>query len=1073
MPRTRGQEVALQERGLPTTPPQQLSTPRRAQKPKVGNRKTKQPVAVSSDASLLPQSKSGIIQTKSTSASQIDTQVLKPVCSAVQKRGRKAKPISKKVAQSTDEEVISEEAQESKATQELSENSNSQAVQLAPREIPKVSSVTPISSSPTINPQTPFSSSGTVQSPEKISSITKEEVEACPKAPSQDGITHVEPSQLETDSNLPPCENIQEHKLMEIILNLIPAFIALLKKHPDIEGNAILERLLTEGELQVTMKSLEKNEARVSPRPEEQTHHIIDDVSKSPRQTPQTGSRYLLKRKMDETEQGDTEDAASKRLRTNSRHTKRVPQLFDENGMLTLTAYKEVPITQGSSLQDEISDNEVQHSHGAPSQSRRRPMRSPMTPQPRGWALSGFLPSAQTVSRFLPSFSRRTPIVSSLPITPSSNATDVSQTDNFPLSAQHNGQGSVPEPRSVTSDGKKDEGHKENRRNTRRHRHPKSKHALKANNEKEEIRKRDEMIASLQAQLEAQKKGEAQNQADQAKSATLREKATQADNATPVEQISSAQSKVNPQIEARHQITANKGTGQTPKSILKRKTASPNVIPNPPGGGFGLNLEYFGQDSDSDDDSVGTADPPESPSGPPNKKIRLSGEPAPLYIGDRFRATPYLGKELALPPLPSETSHPRSTFLETNLDVECQTPAATPPHGPTVTIKVPSPSDSDSEWDGTSYVDIADDPPVAPLALTSALTRVEDAQSSGLNATEEQRVSDTTLPQKQSPYENPNVNPAFDFCGSLSRPKTAIELAFPNTWTYPAPSQPQPPSIIGSPNLALDKARQSALKHKPQQPSRLRETARFSTSTVGTEVGDNEAKAENQVTKSNELKVKPGKPASNETGRDQNERVNKEAYKSSFAKGNVFDHAQPLQDPEARDPYTGRVMRESPRDPMLLEPVSISHEPVPGIDQSPELSGEISTDTITSEEDDSDNLPVFDSYAKADYRVTARVRKQLHDEYGNDQRLRKTETAPAPELQNEARADFDDHVDMYFQSQKEQVEKFLGHKTKTSEINTIPKTVNDEMDTGWEETDKEAAVEKFDTEFEDYLEQPT
>ena len=983
--------------------------------------------------------------------------MLKPVRTAVKKRAGQANTRSKKDSPSADEEVINEETPQFNPPKELPEISNSQAVRPAPRENPYISSAAPLSYpiSPILN--TPSSSSSKTQPSKKVAPIAKVEVEKATTSSKNDGITRAEPELVATGSTLPPSEKeIQEQILMEIMQKSIPKFIALLRRHLEVRGNIALESLLTERHLSVTMKPLTKSRARPPPSTQRQSLLSTKSGSQSPRSAAQHLKQPLLKRKIDQSAPCDTE-GPSKRPRISSGPTKRVPQLFDENGMLSLTAYKEVPIEEGTSSDEQASDVDPRETS---SQIRQQPDLNPVTPQSRGWALSGFLPSAQTVSKFLPGFSRRTPAAEPESVVRPSTVTGVVRTDTSP---SHAGDGAKKKPRSTKD------------RTSRRHRHPKTKHALKAKMEKDEISKRDEMIASLRAQLEAQTRSQPVRKEAQAKRGTLAVNVFQAE--TPHEKATPKQSELINQVQVGHQIVVD-DIAEMPKSILKRKTTSPSVIPNPPGGGFGLVLDFFGQDSDSDDEHTDIVDETGSPSGPPSKSLRSSGESTtPLFIGDRFRATPYLGKELALPAFPSEKmSHEKA--LDTNLDVEYPAPILTPSNGPTVTIKVPSPGDSDSEWDGTSYLDASDDVSATPSAPTPALNGTDDGiQSSGLGAAENNTSTTNLWSQGPSPFDNPNVNPAYNFSGSLSKPKTLTEQLFPSTWNYKPYVYPTP-SFIGSPNVALDKARQSALKHQPQQPSRLRETARLSTSTTGTDIGDGDGGAVTKVVESNES-TKPTKK-SHQIGkfdkavhgsssvidtisvneRSRNNQVSDEVHASPFAKSNILnDDALFLEDPkldsESRDPYAGRVVRVSPRDSMPLEPVPPPHQSLPAIDQSPELSGDISTDAISSEEDTLDNVPAFDSYADIQDMLVPRVKEQIERQWSNGHDPTQTETVLAS---------FGEQFEDFFKSQNGRSEGLLK---------SISTSIHDQVDSKWTDTDGKGAMRAFDAEFNDFLNLPT
>ena len=136
--------------------------------------------------------------------------------------------------------------------------------------------------------------------------------------------------------------------------------------------------------------------------------------------------------------------------------TKRVPQLFDDKGMLTLEAYKEVPIeTEGG-----VSSRDAQPLDGNFSQQTTQ---NPVTPRARTWGFSSFLPSAQTVTRFLPGMSRRIlPAVSSKrrtpptsPIQTTANRPKAEASPATPSQIEDNQRPSQSEPRPGSGNGKK------------------------------------------------------------------------------------------------------------------------------------------------------------------------------------------------------------------------------------------------------------------------------------------------------------------------------------------------------------------------------------------------------------------------------------------------------------------------------------------------------------------------------------------------------------------------------------------------------------------------------------------
>ena len=1070
------------EKGIPTTPPQQLSTPRRSTKVNLGTRKGRETAAAPPATSQPAPPKARASRAKTTSVPHTITQPTHSARPPPKKRGQSSKV--SKATQSTNEDVNGEARPVLEAPPNPTEEDTSQAEQLVPRENPSLTPLAPNSSSPSVHAQTSLQCDAFfppgAPSPQDVEPVAKVVVEAHIVSESEEGPAQKEPGLFEIESSLsqPHSPGVLETSLKDMLKDIIhdmaPVFLALIRNHPEIKGNASFEHLLTDGEISVPLNPPNrKRKARLASQPVDQDTKDSEDARKPEKQAPEPTSRSASKRKALEIDQEDIENTSPKRLRVSLERTKRVPILFDKNGMLSLRAYKEVPVEVGSLSDEEVADKSVKPLDGVFSQDQQ-PQRPLETPRSRGWALSGLLPSAQTVTKYLPSFSRRTAAVAPAssstepnlhdpPLTPIPNATSRPQGKDSPITALHirnEDRPSRSEPRLVTGDG--DRGHyREHQLSTtagasRRHRHSKSKHGLKTKGEKEEIRKRDELIASLRAQLEAQNESQAQKEAQA-------EKAVQ------------AQLEMSAQIEAEEQNAAqqisDQTSDQTSQKGLKRKAESPKEIPNPPGGGFGMVLDYFGQDSDDDDDDDGDAMMREmngqvTPT-KPRKKSRLSGGPTPAIIGSPFRATPYTGTALALPPLPTEPVHSHEMFIDTNMDADTEghlpISTDTPPNGPTITFTVPSPSDSDSEGDDPSYVEVSGKSSATPFTRASALNHNDSRpQTSALSATGDQLRPAGPIPKQSSPmksnvFEQSETMPAPS---NLNSQTTNVPL-FPSTWTAPSSSQAfQVPSAPMLPNVALDKARQTALKHKPQQPSRLRESSRLSTSTIGTEADGDEAASsivEKNPPKSN-IAV-----ASVHNGQD--EHLNREGLEGFYSNSDDSKERQYFQGSESRDPYAGRLKRQSTYDPMLPEPVSIPRESSPPFEDNPNTNGEDSTDNTASDVDLPEDVPIFNSYGAFEKTLTPRVREHLSRQWGNEKGISETEATLASKLCNEACTVITEQFNEY--------EKQLDDAAEESQVEEVPEAMHDYIESIWDATDTQAAIEKFDKDFETWLNQPT
>ena len=1072
MPRTRGQEVKLVEKGIPTTPPQQLPTPRRTTKANMRTRKSRETVVAPPGSSQPARPRARTTRARTTSASQTDTQLTQTTRASSKRQGRTAK--SSKATQSTDEEVIVEAPPVLEPPQEHTEEDSSQAEQLVPRENPSLKPLVPNSPSPFVHSQASptlpdVSLPPGAPSPKDVKPVTKADAEADVTSVPEDDYLQKEPGHFETNSSLSgpkspglPKKSPQD-QLMEIIRNTMPVFLAMLHQHPEIKNNASLEHLLTEGEVSVSMKPPnQKRKIRLASQPVDQAGKASEDAPECEKETIEPIARSASKRKSLETEQDAIENGPPKRLRVSLERTKRVPVLFDENGMLSLRAYKEVPIKEGSSSEEETGSNSVKPLDGVFSQDQQRSQHHPETPRSRGWALSGLLPSAQTVTKYLPSFSRRTPaVVSALPnrepnlqdqpVTPTPNATGRPQGEVAPINpfqTQNDDRSVHSEPRLPVADSGKGRNKEQQSSATvrpyRRHRHSKSKRGLKTKGEKEEIRRRDELIASLRAQLEAQNESQSQKEAH-------------------AEKAAQAQLEISAQIGVEASSTAQQASGQTSKNGLKRKATSPKQIPNPSGGGYGMVLEYFGQDSDDDDDEgnaiMGGTNNQVTPTQPPSKKVRLSDGPTPTIVGSPFRATPYTGTALALPPLPTEPADSHDLFLETNMDEDTEghlpVPTATPPNGPTLTFTVPSPGDSDSEWDGTSYVEESSTAPAtAPADGSGVNHNDESTQASIPNAARTQTPPTSLVPQQSSSLKTNFLN----LSGSTT-PQTTGTVLFPMTWKPLSSDAYRLPSAPVLPNVALDKARQTALKHKPQQPSRLRESSRLSTSTVGTEVDEDEVSS-----KVNEKNLPNSSTETANVTRAQDDLAIKGHHEQSRPNNETSKGQEYLQQPESRDPYAGREMRQSPSDPMLLEPIPVPHESSPPFEDGTNINGEYSTDNTASDQDLPEDAPVFNSYGAYEKTLTPRVKDYLSRLWDEEKSVMGTETPPASQLRSEACTVITDQFNEY--------EKQRDKPANESQVDEVPEAMHDYIESIWNASDTQAAIEKFDQDFEAYVNQP-
>ena len=235
-------------------------------------------------------------------------------------------------------------------------------------------------------------------------------------------------------------------------------------------------------------------------------------------------------------------------------------------------------------------------------------------------------------------------------------------------------------------------------------------------------------------------------------------------------------------------------------SNKRKRMPSPEVIPNPVGGGFGMDLDYFYiSDEDSDEEHITPV------RRPPPKKVRTSSHGRELMgspsgnVGEAsstsqngFQRTP---PKQVTPTQGAQTGRASSVgtilngSLHRNVFEESLSPENDPdyaPNGPTMTFRVPSPTssdDDDSLLEHESQHDIT--APLSPLA---------------------------------------------------SKPTAPRQRPTPNYTTMPAPSH------------LVEIARKKALMHQPKTGSSLRNASRFSTSTTASDLGEDESRSAETTT---------------------------------------------------------------------------------------------------------------------------------------------------------------------------------------------------------------------------------
>ena len=393
----------------------------------------------------------------------------------------------------------------------------------------------------------------------------------------------------------------------------------------------------------------------------------------------------------------------------------------------------------------------------AESQEQSEPEPVPETPRARRWGFSNFLPSARSVTRYIPFSSHRITSTPQQPQQPPQQSQQLAQIESRIDTSSPQSQ-REPEA-SATVAGP-----------SHRHRQPTSnQQRLLTKQQSEEEKKIKKMRAQLRREaqeLEKQKRDleiAKKDLAEQQKSADI---------------------------------------AQTPGQKRKR-APSPDTIPLPANGGFGMVEEYFVVDSSSDEDLAAQETPTKER---PLKKARTTAHDD-ATIGSQFRARPYTGSLFAHPDA-QRSRQDDNVFVEPNKSDAHPASDRTPTPGPTLTFKVPSPGSSDSDED-------------------------ED---------EPESISETT---RKAPSHNlpPPRSILRNSASNQSQPRPTANSISPSKAMVPPP-RPNPghatlpATTTVTSSGALEKAREKALRHQPKQPSTLRESSRLSTSTVNSDPGD-------------------------------------------------------------------------------------------------------------------------------------------------------------------------------------------------------------------------------------------
>ncbi|KAL6715344.1 hypothetical protein ACLMJK_007610 [Lecanora helva] len=443
--------------------------------------------------------------------------------------------------------------------------------------------------------------------------------------------------------------------------------------------------------------------------------------------------------------------------------------VYDENGNLMLGKKKEIakdtvdawdppvqtPVTESPYVDDEVPENTEQRPLQGlyAQQERARQEQVPETPRTRGWGLTSFLPSVSSLNPFS---SRRAPLADATPSranaaddvpspTPpvaGSNLSNIPSTPEQSMQLQRVPQTAPPQndidmsPQRELSNSYATDALAKRRQTGK----PRKQLLTKAQwKERDRLKKEREELRAYKERLK------------QEEARIAREKE---------------------EWEEHRKQHENK----TVPGHKRKRAPSPDVIPLPPGGGFGLHPDYFYFDSsEEEDESEGEQESPTR--NRPVKRARISSSSI-IPTGDTTAATPYEGAHFS----PSNQS-----AAATNSNVFQTSVAKTPP-ATTGRFAVPSPSEDS-----------------------------EDDASTGTASPEEARMA--------------------------AQMRQSIPMVASAGETRTAPPSPTPASAFPPPGKAwqwvdpVEKARQKALQHQPKFGSRLRESSRLSTSTVGSDAG--------------------------------------------------------------------------------------------------------------------------------------------------------------------------------------------------------------------------------------------
>ncbi|MCJ1275454.1 hypothetical protein MMC21_003257 [Puttea exsequens] len=475
---------------------------------------------------------------------------------------------------------------------------------------------------------------------------------------------------------------------------------------------------------------------------------------------------------------------------------------------------------------------------------------TPRAPQARGWGLSSLLSSAQSVSKFIPIpfTSRRGP---STPRALSASFPADPKPLNFNEPNPHPVVFTPRQPLSTTASlGAHYESSRRNDDIEMTDASPADSPSARLAKRNHKARPKKQLQTKAEVEEEKKRKKELQERKAYAEKVEQEKARWEQEKMEMQRKHAETETALRREIEeARKQAEA----AQVPGSKRKR-SPSPDVIPNPVKNGYGMDLKYFGySDDEFDEVEVDAATACKSPNESPRsaKRSRMSGPEDEVIIGDPHNAQPYTGKFFADPNTPPKalggnvfgeaaaTERPAHLFGISDRRIA--------KHGADFNFeghfKCPSPSDTD--YEETTFMSTQDGSFTEPASPEAASHSTEPHSKQA-----EPRQSATQLPKPIAPPPPPEPRhaslPASITTSPIAMTPTAVAHSEPPpTTASPVSVTPTAAAHSGPARLFIDpveKARQKAMQYQPHKGSRLRESSRMSTTSTaaGSELDEEE-----------------------------------------------------------------------------------------------------------------------------------------------------------------------------------------------------------------------------------------